>query len=167
MNKGDIVLQVNKHGKFEIDSEQFSGAQCGTRGKKEYNYEVMIEATDKSLSAPDMFMIENGIIKQYFDRTYVKEKAKCKSCEVMACDAIEFFRSLFIYDGCKVPRFPNVDVKRIVVLIRGHSSSFIKGEWVSKPSKLDEIDKYQLCTELFFVVLVASLIYFLVKIIYG
>lgn len=127
-----IKISINRVGEFAVTPEQADGYQCGMTEAREYGYEVTIEATETCLKAPDMFLIDNGIVKDYFEKKYIEEGAKCESCETMACEAIRYFRGLFI--GENAPH-PHVDVSRILVIIRGSKNSFIKALWENDNGK--------------------------------
>lgn len=122
------MLSINRMGTFDILPEQFCDAQCGMNTKVDYAYEVKIEATDKQLIEPEMFVVDNMAVKEYFDNRYVGERCQVRSCEVLASDAIKHFYGWFRGEGAI---YPYIDVRRIYVVIRGSDHSFITGEWNS------------------------------------
>lgn len=124
----NILLQINRKGKFTIEPSQCSNIQCGREGEREFSYEVSIEATEKCLREPEMFVLDNTIFKDYFDNKYMRDKDQCRSCEIVACDAIKYFRNLMLEENAP---FGHVDIKKIVVIISGSEFSHIKGEWTN------------------------------------
>lgn len=134
--KGEILLSVNRSGEFVVKLEQQTEAQCGKTGKLDYKYEVKIEATNKALIEPKMFVVDNLEITDYFERRYVRDGEPCPSCEVMACEAIDYFKSLFFGEDAPY-RF--VDVRRIYVVLRGADVSYITAEWKAKRKKGEEL----------------------------
>lgn len=125
MNK-PITLTVNRLGTFSVTAEQACDSQCGTVGHRDYRYEVAIKATNKKLIEPQMFVIDNIVVTEYFQKTYVEGKKIVKSCEVVAQDCIEHITSLFI--GKKAP-YNYVELQEVRVLVSGGEKSFIVGEW--------------------------------------
>lgn len=122
----DVMLSINRKGEFDIDVSQAHSSQCGRESITHYRYEVKIEAMNKDLSKPDMFVLDNGMVDRYFVEKYVEKQETCFSCEVMAVDAIRHFKSLFI--GMDAP-YRYIDVRTIKVIIHGSDISFITGEW--------------------------------------
>ncbi len=122
----NIALTINRMGEFTVSKDQCTEWQCGASGTKTFKYEVSIQATDRCIKAPEMFVIDNAVISDYFKVKYEITKSPCKSCEIISCEAIEFFKSLFLdYDA----PHPEVNVQNITVIIRGSEHSFIKAEW--------------------------------------
>lgn len=95
-------------------------------GLNTYKYEVSIKATNRQFIEPNMFVIDNHELDKYFVEKYTKGGAECPSCEVMVCDAVNYFYELFMGENAPY-RF--VDVKKIKVTLRGSDYSFIEGEW--------------------------------------
>lgn len=129
LQKGDIKLSINRFGSFTVLPEQFHESQCGRKEKVDYKYEVMIEATDKNLIEPHKFVVDNLQVKNYFMDKYENLRSVVGSCEMIACDAIEDMRSWFVGE---MAVWPEIDLKRIKVVIRGSDESFIVGEWIKK-----------------------------------
>lgn len=126
--KGNILLTVNREGEFGIrPGNQDPLAQCGFVGKDDtYRYKVSITATNKKLLEPFGFVIDNADVHDYFVDRYENGKKKCVSCELMACDAIDHFFSLFHAENapCK-----GIELVAIEVTIHGSSHSFITAKW--------------------------------------
>lgn len=129
MNKPEIVLSINRFGEFDIEPSQFCGAQCGSNEMVHYSYKVRIEATNKKLIEPEMFVLDNEHVTAYFNKKYVEEKCTVRSCEIVAQDAIEYFLNLFVGDDAP---HKDIDVRSIKVWVRGSEVSFITGEWVKQ-----------------------------------
>ncbi len=130
--KPKILLSINRYGSFTILPSQFCGPQCGSTNMTDYEYRVKIEAYDTRLIEPEMFVLDNEHVTEYFDRKYLQERCEVRSCEVIAQDAISYFLSLFIG-----PRaiYGFIDIQRIKVWVRGSEVSFITGEW-KKPEQM-------------------------------
>lgn len=124
--KPKLLLSINRIGSFHIKPEQFCGPQCGSTAMTDYEYRVKIEAYDTRLIEPEMFVLNNEHVTEYFDKKYHQERCTVLSCEVIAQDAICYFLALFVGPEAKY-RF--IDVQRIKVWIRGAEVSFITGEW--------------------------------------
>lgn len=119
--KNPISVSINRVGEFTVLPEQFDDFQCGREGAQTYKYEVSIEATEECLQEPEMFLMDNLLVKEYFENRYERERGKCRSCEVMACEAIRHFMILLAEK--------EIRIKRIEVIIRGSEESFIKAIW--------------------------------------
>lgn len=117
-------LRINREGSFSVTPAEGAETQCGTVGKRDYTYFVSIEATNRRLT-PEGYVMENGLTDEYFQKTYNGKTMVCPSCEQMAQDAIEYFRSKFDYEGAP-------ELTRIYVRINGTPFSFIEGEWNAK-----------------------------------
>lgn len=118
-----IAVSINRIGKFKIKDDQFDVYQCGFKGTKEYTYEVSIEATDACLSEPDMFVMENGIVAEYFKKKYEVDRERVRSCEMVSCQALRDLKKIIAEQN------PKADLQRITIIIRGTEVSFIKAEW--------------------------------------
>lgn len=119
-----INISINRSGTFKIKKSQFCPTQCGENGKKEYKYEVSIEGTDDGLNEPDYFLIDNLIIKEYFEWKYNHNMCQVRSCELVSIDAVRDLKKI-----CEEEN-PKCGLNKITVIIRGSEHSFIKSEWV-------------------------------------
>lgn len=128
-NNTPMLVRVNREGSFEIQKDQLHmTANCGSSDRKNFRYEVMIEATNKHLTS-DGFVMENGVIDEYFKNKYEVNKEPCKSCELIAMEALGNFLDMF--NDASLPT-AGVEVKRILVRIHGATVSFIEAEWKRK-----------------------------------
>lgn len=124
-----ITLTVNREGAFIAGPNTEHEAQCGRVGAKQYRYQCAIEVDGSTLREPEGFVIDNGLIQEYFETTYGAdahvEGAKCRSCENMAKDAIEYIRGYFEKGGS----YQMVRVLSITVTIWGSDFSHITAVW--------------------------------------
>lgn len=129
----NILLTINREGAFKADTIKSAHvSQCGRVAKEEYQYKVSITATNKKLMQPFGFVVDNALVHDYFIETYEKGRAKCLSCELMSCAALEHFRSLFVG---KLAPCKGVELVSIKVTIRGSDHSFIEGEWIAPKAR--------------------------------
>lgn len=120
MNRKQVTLRVNREGKMKVNRrDSTTPSQCGKIGQTTYRYFVAIEGTSDGLDE-NGYLVDNAVIAEYFKETYEKKGSPCPSCEVMAQDAIEYFR--------KVGK-SSVKITRVYVRIHGSDISFIEGEW--------------------------------------
>lgn len=120
-----MLLRVNREGSFEVTAEQCTDNNCGSLERKNFRYEVMIEATNENLT-PEGFVMENQWIDDWFRDTYEVKKLPCESCEIMAQKAVNHFLDMF--NDASLPTSA-VKVTKIVVRVHGASISFIEAEW--------------------------------------
>ncbi len=124
-----VMLSVNRTGTFRAMSCQFTKGQCGNERERQYSFEVRVEATNESLS-PHGFVVDNQVLYEYFRRRYEEERVPVRSCEDVAQDAVDHFLGWFA-SGPKWRQ--RVKLRRIVVTVHGHTSSWITAEWTSRP----------------------------------
>ncbi len=122
-----ITVTINRTGDFSVQPEQFTGNQCGRTERVEYSFDVTIEATDKKLIEPDMFVLDRMLVEKYFVDKYEAERHACSSCEIMCLEAVNYFKSLFV--GEDAPH-NDVEVRRITVRIIGDVKGYIESQWV-------------------------------------
>lgn len=125
-NKLPLRLTVNREGLFTVTRGQATEFQCGSNGRTHYKYRVAIEATNKHLQEPELFVIENSLIDQYFQELYGNSATPVDSCEAMACRAVEHFHSLFSDEQSGLL---GVEVTRIYVALHGSEFAFIEAAW--------------------------------------
>lgn len=126
MNAHSIAISINREGRFMIQPEQFCDAQCGYNEQVEYGYFVSITATGSSVKAPQMFLLDNMVIREYFLKKFVEERCTVRSCEIIALDAVEHFTSLFRSAHC------GVSPLKVLVRIHGANESYIEATWPRK-----------------------------------
>lgn len=112
------LITINRSGKFTVKDSQAHPSQCGMVGVREYSYRCAITGENKLNHMG--FLMDNMVVKDYFENTYERGKTKCISCEQMALSAIDFFE--------KCQPMKKVKVRKIVVEIRGSEHSFINVE---------------------------------------
>jgi len=122
MTKTNIGLSINREGTFSILAEQCCDTQCGFNNQTSYKYFVSIQGTGENVKQPEMFLLDNMVIRDYFQTRFIEERNTVKSCETVALDAVEHFRDMF------VSTYGN-DPKRILVRIHGAMESFIEATW--------------------------------------
>lgn len=108
-------------GEFHVGADQRHENQCGQEGTQHYNYKVSISGDSEHLDSQG-FLIDNMVIKQYFEQTYEIKQSQCKSCEDMACRAIEWIQKFCKENGVE-------GITRIYVELWGSEKSFIQAEW--------------------------------------
>jgi hypothetical protein len=120
--KSNCVLRINREGVFTVHYISDPRSQCGSIGQQRYKYFVSIEASNRWLTK-EGYLMENGLVGEYFDRVYTGEKRSCVSCEVMAQRAVDTFRRMVMQEN------PRCDLRRILVRLHGSPFSFIEAEW--------------------------------------
>lgn len=120
-------ITMTKVGKFSTNRERAATYQCGTQGMTVFDYEVSITTSNEALNKNTGFIIDNAAIAEYFDNYHTHEEIT-PSCELIACNALDYFRTLFTREG--------VDVKRINVRIQGSLTAYFNANWKQKKKKL-------------------------------
>lgn len=124
-NKENLVdLTINRMGEFYVTDVSEYSSQCGAVGVRKYRYKVSLTGTNEKLDS-NGFLLDNMVLKEYFEEKYQNKQMKCESCENMTLQAIDFIRKHCEELGIDT-------IKRVYVQLWGSEQSFIEAEWVKK-----------------------------------
>lgn len=90
-----MLLSIFREGKIAVVDILNQDGRCGAIGTPcHYAYKVEISVKKENL-LPNSFIVDVDEIRDYFIREYDdKTLDQCPSCEIMAMNAVEFFKNL-------------------------------------------------------------------------
>ena len=101
-----MKLTLHRTGDFRVNDNAEDSTQCGfRRGDRTVYYDVVIESDNSMLDA-NGFVLDNNEVQHYFEREYA-HVSEFKSCETIACKAIEDLREIMgtervYYIACEI-----------------------------------------------------------------
>lgn len=110
-----MKLTLHRTGDFFVNDKAEDSTQCGfRRGDRQVFFDVTIES-DNALVDDKGFVLDNNEVQHYFERKYAAVE-EFKSCETIACSAIEDLRALMGHDrvyyiSCEIKPGPYAGIK--------------------------------------------------------